>query len=36
MAHLPDFNDADIFVEKLVCDGLLVHDPVVDVSHLAR
>lgn len=27
--HLPDFEHADTFVNRLVCQGLLVHDPVV-------
>lgn len=28
--YLPDFDDADVFTERLVRDGLLVRDPVVD------
>lgn len=26
----PDFDYADVFVEKLIRDGILTHDPVVD------
>lgn len=28
--QFPDFDNADTFVERLIRDGLLVHDPVVD------
>lgn len=29
---LPDFDNADTFVARLIHDGLLVHDPVVDAA----
>ncbi len=28
--QVPDYDDADVFVNRLVCQGLLVRDPVVE------
>src|SRR5690606_13083054 len=30
--QFPNFENADTFVNRLVCDGLLVHDPVVSAA----